>query len=90
MLLVFELARAMPSRGLRRYHMGKGEAQHKNTFANGTVPLAAGSVTLHPLGRMLRRGWHQTRALVRSWRVLAPARLLGRWTRPLRGWLAFR
>jgi len=90
MILVFELARAMPSRGLRRYHMGKGEARHKNSFATGTVPLVAGSVALHPLGRMLRRGWHRTRNAVRGSRLLAPARLLGRWTRPLRGWLAFR
>ncbi len=89
-ILVFELARAMPSHGLRRYHMGKGEAQHKNSFANGAIPLAAGSVALHPLGRMLRHGWHRTRNVVHRSRLLAPARLLGRWTRPLRGWLAFR
>jgi CelD/BcsL family acetyltransferase involved in cellulose biosynthesis len=90
MILVSELARAMPSHGLRRYHMGKGETRHKNTFATGAISLATGSVSLNPLGRLVRQGWQRTRALVRRSRLLAPARLLGRWTRPLRGWLAFR
>jgi len=90
LILTFELARAMPAHGLRRYHMGKGETRHKNSFATGAISLASGSVALHPLGRLLRNGWQYTRTLVRGSRLLAPARLLGRWTRPLRGWLAFR
>jgi CelD/BcsL family acetyltransferase involved in cellulose biosynthesis len=90
LILNFELARSMPSLGLRRYHMGKGETRHKNSFATGAIPLARGSVALRPLGRLLRRGWEHTRAFVRRSRILAPARVLGRLTRPLRGWLAFR
>jgi CelD/BcsL family acetyltransferase involved in cellulose biosynthesis len=90
LILNFELARVMPSLGLRRYHMGKGEAQHKNTFATGAIKLATGSVSLRPLDRLLRRGWERTRSLLRRSRILAPARVLGRLTRPLRGWLAFR
>jgi CelD/BcsL family acetyltransferase involved in cellulose biosynthesis len=88
-ILSFELARAMPARGLRRYHMGKGETRHKNTFATGAIPLASGCVTLDPLDGLLRYSWHQSWSVMRGWRFLAPARLLGRWTRPLRGWLAF-
>jgi CelD/BcsL family acetyltransferase involved in cellulose biosynthesis len=88
-ILTFELARAMSSLGLRRYHMGRGESRHKCTFATGAIPVGGGSVALHPLGKLLRQGWHQTRERVRSWWALAPARLLGRWSRPLRGWLAF-
>jgi CelD/BcsL family acetyltransferase involved in cellulose biosynthesis len=90
MILVCELARAMMRHGIRRYHMGKGESRHKNSFATGAISLASGSVALHPLGRLMRCGWQHTRALVRGSRLLAPARLVGRWTRPLRGWLAFR
>jgi CelD/BcsL family acetyltransferase involved in cellulose biosynthesis len=89
-ILSYELARTMPGRGLRRYHMGKGETRHKSTFATGAIPLASGSVALDPLDRLLRRGGNRFWALARDSRLLAPARLVGRLTRPLRGWLAFR
>ena len=90
LILLAEMARAAPALGIRRIDLGKGEAEYKTSFRSGTIPLAEGSVALHPLLRWLRHGWQHTRTWMRTSHLGAPARLAARWTRPLRGWLAFR
>jgi CelD/BcsL family acetyltransferase involved in cellulose biosynthesis len=90
LLLLLQVAKTISGMGITRFDLGKGVGDYKACFASGAIPLAEGSVALRPAGRLLRRGWHYTRRLVRKSRFLGPARLLARWTRPLRGWLAFR
>ena len=90
LVLLVEMARRAPALGIRRIDLGKGTKDYKGSFMSGAIGLAEGSVALHPLVRMLRQGWHGTRAWMRSSRLGAPARVAARWTRPLRGWLAFR
>jgi CelD/BcsL family acetyltransferase involved in cellulose biosynthesis len=90
LVLLVEMARQAPALGIRRIDLGKGTKDYKSSFMSGAIALAEGSVALHPLLRMLRHGWHRTRAWMRSSPLGAPARLAARWTRPLRGWLAFR
>jgi CelD/BcsL family acetyltransferase involved in cellulose biosynthesis len=86
LILMVELAKAAQRLGIERMDLGKGDTQYKTCFMSGAIPLAEGCVAPHPLLRVLRRGWRHTRAWIRS----GPLRLAGRWTRPLRGWLAFR
>ena len=90
LILLAELAREGAGRGVRRIDLGKGDADYKTSFMTGATPLAEGCVTAHPLARLLRLGWRRTRSLARSSPLGAPARVAGRWTRSLRGWLAFR
>jgi CelD/BcsL family acetyltransferase involved in cellulose biosynthesis len=90
LILLLELVRESAARGARRYDLGKGATRYKNTFASGSVPLAEGSVARGPLLRLARRGWLRARDWARSSPLGAPARAAGRWTRSLRGWLAFR
>jgi len=90
LVLLLEMARRAPALGVRRMDLGKGVKDYKSSFMSGAIPLAEGSVALHPLLRLVRHGWQWTRTWVRSSRLRAPARLAARWTRPLRGWLAFR
>jgi CelD/BcsL family acetyltransferase involved in cellulose biosynthesis len=93
LVLQLELLREAATGGFRRYDMGKGSAQYKDSFASGVVPLAEGSVALGSLGslrRLARRAWYQTRTWARTSPLGAPMRLAGRLTRSLRGWLAFR
>ena len=87
--MLTELAREAAARGVRRLDLGKGDADYKTHFMTGATPLAEGSVAVYPLVRVARAGWHRARAWARSSRFGGPARLAGRWTRSLRGWLAF-
>jgi CelD/BcsL family acetyltransferase involved in cellulose biosynthesis len=89
LVLLLELARASAALGIRRIDLGKGEMDYKVRLMSGVTPVAEGSVSLAPLRRALRHGWQRTRAWVRSSSMGGPARLVGRWTRPLRGWLTF-
>jgi CelD/BcsL family acetyltransferase involved in cellulose biosynthesis len=90
LILLLELAKAARSLGVQRLDLGKGDTRFKTSLMTGAVSLAEGSVAVNPLVRGLRRGWHNTRTWVRSSALRGPARLAGRWTRPVRGWLAFR
>jgi len=92
-VLTIEIAKAAESLGIRRIEMGKSSSSlmpYKTRFTTGSTLLAKGSVTRHPVSRMLRRAWHRTYEWVRSSPLRGPAAFAGRWTRPLRGWLAFR
>jgi CelD/BcsL family acetyltransferase involved in cellulose biosynthesis len=90
LVLLVAAARAAPGLGVRRIDLGRGEAGYKNSLGNGAVQVAEGCVATRPIVRLLRGGWRRTREWARRSRLGAPARLAGRWTRSLRGWLAFR
>jgi CelD/BcsL family acetyltransferase involved in cellulose biosynthesis len=90
LLLLLEIAREAADRGVRRLDMGKGPGQYKEAFTSGTIPLAEGSVTLGSLLRLTRRGTHRVREWARGSQLGLPVRALGRFTRSVRGWLAFR
>jgi CelD/BcsL family acetyltransferase involved in cellulose biosynthesis len=90
-LLTLELAKAAPSMGIQRIDLGKiTQMEYKSSFMSGSHQVARGSVAARPLARWLRRSWHRTREWIKSSPLRGPAELAGRWTRPLRGWLAFR
>lgn len=90
LVLLVELSRTAAARGIRRIDLGKGESQLKRSFGSGVIPLAEGSVAVHGLTRLVRRSWHHTRRWLRSSSLRGITRWAGRWTRPVRGWLAFR
>ena len=90
LVLLVEMARQAAALGVCRIDLGKGTKDYKSSFMSGSIALAEGSVALHPLLRWFRHGWQNTRTWIRTSRLGAPARLAARWTRPLRGWLAFR
>jgi CelD/BcsL family acetyltransferase involved in cellulose biosynthesis len=90
LILMVEQAKAAPGLGIRRIDLGKGPAEYKASFRNGATLLAEGCVAPAPLLRLLREGLRRTRAWVKAGPLRGPARVAGRWTRPLRGWLAFR
>jgi CelD/BcsL family acetyltransferase involved in cellulose biosynthesis len=90
LILMVEMARAAAALGIRRIDLGKGDAEYKTSFMSGATILAVGSVIPHRLAYLLRRGWHHARSWLRSGPLRGPVRLAGRWTRPLRGWLALR
>jgi CelD/BcsL family acetyltransferase involved in cellulose biosynthesis len=88
-ILLIMFARIAQSLGIGRVDLGRGEMNYKQRFVSGATTVAEGGVSIHPMRRALRRGWHRTRSWVRSSHVRSVARLVGRWTRPVRGWLAF-
>ena len=90
LVLLVEAARAAEALGIRRIDLGKGAKDYKSSFMSGAIPLAEGCVAVSPLVRLVRSGWHRTRSWMRSSRLGGPARVAARWTRSLRGWLAFR
>lgn len=90
LLLFVKLAEEAPGMGLRRLDLGAGPAPHKESFMSDANDVACGSVTGDTLSRVLRTGFHRTQQWVRSSPLRAPAAVVGRLTRPLRGWLAFR
>jgi CelD/BcsL family acetyltransferase involved in cellulose biosynthesis len=90
LVALLETARAWAAAGGRRIDMGKGTMAYKATFGSVGILLADGSVTLNPVVSGVRRGYHHARQWARSSRLGGPWRLVGRWTRGLRGWLAFR
>ncbi len=90
-LLTLELAKAAPSQGIQRIDLGKiTQMEYKSSFMSGSHLVARGSVAADPLARWVRRSWRRTREWIQSSPLRGPAQLAGRWTRPLRGWLAFR
>jgi CelD/BcsL family acetyltransferase involved in cellulose biosynthesis len=90
LVLLVELLKVAADSGVRRFDFGKGEKDHKTCFMSGAIALAEGCVAPSPVLRLLRHGWRQARAWVKTSPLRAPAQLAGRLTRPLRGWLAFR
>lgn len=90
LVLLMEFAQVAPSLGIRRIDLGKGEMDYKRRFMSGSMLVAEGSVAVHPVRRLWRWHWHRTRTWLRSSPLRSAARLAGRWTRPVRGWLAFR
>ena len=87
---MIQCAMTVPALGVRRDDLGKGMTQQKVSFMSGANLVAEGSVALNSLMGMSRRAWNRTRAWVRSSPLNAPARVVGRVTRPVRGWMAFR
>jgi CelD/BcsL family acetyltransferase involved in cellulose biosynthesis len=90
LLLVVEQAKAAQHMGVRRIDLGKGVADYKAYFMNGASVVTEGCVAPRSLVRWLRIGWRRTHAWAKAGLLGGPVRLAGRWTRPLRGWLAFR
>jgi CelD/BcsL family acetyltransferase involved in cellulose biosynthesis len=90
LILLVEVAKVAEALGVQRIDLGKGAKDYKSSFMSGAIPLAEGSVAVSPWVRLVRHGWHRTRTWMRSSRWGAPARVAARWTRSLRGWLAFR
>jgi CelD/BcsL family acetyltransferase involved in cellulose biosynthesis len=76
-------AQASPSLGIRRIDLGKGTESYKQSLASGALPLAAGSVDLRPVTRVLRRSILRKRQWIRTSPLEAPARRL---MRTLRSW----
>lgn len=89
LILLMEFSRAAPSLGIHRIDLGKGEANFKLRLASGSIPVAEGSVAVPVMHRFLRRGWHHFRSWIRSSPLRGTVQLVGRWARPVRGWLAF-
>jgi CelD/BcsL family acetyltransferase involved in cellulose biosynthesis len=90
LVLLIEMARAADALGVRRIDLGRGASEYKSSLMSGAIPLAEGTVAVSSPVRALRVGWQRTRAWVKSSALAAPARVVGRLTRPLRGWLALR
>lgn len=89
-LLISELLQAAETLGIRRLDLGKGDEQFKTSFMTGATLLAEGSFERRFVSRIVRKGWHDARAWVRSSRLYGPAQVPAGWIRPLREWLAFR
>jgi CelD/BcsL family acetyltransferase involved in cellulose biosynthesis len=89
LVLLMEFSKAAQSLGIRRIDLGKGDMDYKSRLMSGASLVAEGSVAVQPFLRVLRRNWHRTRAWVRSSPLRGASRVVGRWTRPIRGWLAF-
>lgn len=90
MILQVLLTQHAATLGIRRYDMGRGLPSYKARSMSGMNHVAEGSVALDPMTRLLRRGYYRARTWARSSSLGAPVRVMGRLTRPLRGWLAFR
>lgn len=89
-LLMLEYVRMAPEQGLAWIDLGKGDQPYKRSLATDTILLAEGCVCCEPVSRLLHQTWPRTRAWLKSSPLQRPTRLLGRYTRSLRGWLAFR
>lgn len=89
-LLLLDYVRMAPEQGLAWIDLGKGDQPYKRSLATGTTLLAEGCVCCAPVSRLLHQTWPRTRAWLKSSPLQRPTRLLGRYTRSLRGWLAFR
>jgi CelD/BcsL family acetyltransferase involved in cellulose biosynthesis len=89
-VLSVEFARIAQRLGICHVDMGRGMTQFKRGMMTGVTELAEGCVAFDRTTRISRLGWHRARAWVRSSALGIPARLVARWTRPVRGWLAFR
>jgi CelD/BcsL family acetyltransferase involved in cellulose biosynthesis len=90
MILLIELLKYAAAAGVKRLDIGRVAGDHKTCFMSGAISIASGSVAPPSLLRTLRTGWRRVRSWARTGPLRVPARLAGRWTRPLRGWLAFR
>lgn len=90
MVLLIELARALPGMGVGKLDLGKGAMEWKTNLMSGSVPLAEGCVTANPVVRMARSGWRRARTWLKASRLGAPARAFARLTLPVRGWMRFR
>jgi CelD/BcsL family acetyltransferase involved in cellulose biosynthesis len=90
MLLLLDLAKEIAGEGIRRLDLGKGKQEYKARLCADATPLAVGRVTLSPLEGWVRRGLREARDWFKQSPLRGPFEAAGRWTRPLRGWLAFR
>jgi CelD/BcsL family acetyltransferase involved in cellulose biosynthesis len=89
-ILLVEMARAAKAEGVARIDLGKGETSFKSSFMSDATQVAEGCAAAVPLLWGLRRAYHRARSWGRTSPLGGPWRLLGRWTRSLRGRLAFR
>lgn len=89
LVLLIEFSRAAQSLGIRRIDLGKGMMAYKRNLMSGSLAVSEGSVVVHPMLRLFRRKWHHTRRWLRTSPLRGATQLAGRWTRPVRGWLAF-
>jgi CelD/BcsL family acetyltransferase involved in cellulose biosynthesis len=89
-ILLIEMARASPEQGVERIELGRGGDRYKSNFMSGAAMVAEGCISTVPLLWSVRRAYHRARAWGRTSRLGGPWRLVGRWTRSLRGRLAFR
>jgi len=90
LVLLAEICQAVEDLGIRRVDLGKGTEQYKTSFMTGTTLLAEGAVENRLVSKLVRKGWHDVRAWVRSSRLSGPAQVPAAWIRPLREWIAFR
>jgi CelD/BcsL family acetyltransferase involved in cellulose biosynthesis len=90
LVMLMEFAKVARSLAIRRIDLGKANTDYKTSCMSGAIRVAQGSAAVHPLLRTVRRGWHHTRAWLRTSPFRAPVRLAGGLTRPIRGWLALR
>jgi CelD/BcsL family acetyltransferase involved in cellulose biosynthesis len=76
LVLLLELAGAVPALGIRELDFGKGEARYKLALATGTVPLHEGCVGARPLSALPVRVRASARRALRTAGVHRAARRL--------------
>jgi CelD/BcsL family acetyltransferase involved in cellulose biosynthesis len=90
LMLLVEMARAAAAEGVRRIDLGKGHLDYKGSFMSGGIAIAEGCASVLPWVARVKGCLAKTRRWLRTSPLGAPARMAARWTRSLRGRLAFR
>ncbi|MDB6149715.1 MAG: hypothetical protein JWQ44_1163 [Chthoniobacter sp.] len=80
-LLLLAIIDAAPAHGISMVDLGKGDALYKQRLANGSVPLAEGSVVAGRLIHAARRSRTQVEQWVRNGPLIGPARRFGKFIR---------
>ena len=89
-VLDLELIDAADAAGIACIDLGKGQSDYKQALMTGSVRVGEGAVSLGWVSHLLHDAWPQTRERIRSSGLKRPVQWLGRTTRSLRGYLAFR
>ncbi len=89
-LLTIKKIEAAAERGVKTFHLGKGEAPYKRSLMTHAIPLATGAVERQRIATTVRRGYRGARNWVRTSPFSSLADLPARIVRPVREWASFR
>jgi CelD/BcsL family acetyltransferase involved in cellulose biosynthesis len=85
-ILLIEVAKHANLYGIKRIDLGKKETmEYKGSFMSASHLVAEGSVAIHPLLRMARSAWPRVREAIKASPLRSTSKLVGSWTRTLRG-----